>query len=267
MILVNGVVTEQISVLDRGLQFGDGVFETIAVKNGDLSALDQHLQRLQLGCEKLHIPTSDIAAIHADIHTVMADNCIIKITVTRGLSQRGYAIDPQASANRIVARFPLPMFPEHYRTAGVNVQICQTRLARQPQLAGIKHLNRLENVLARAEWQTPDIAEGLLADTADNLIEATARNLFLSINQQWVTPDLRHAGIAGIMRQRVLTHLAEQGTPAVIRDINLSELPQAEAAFLCNSVSGLWPIKHIIDPRYGQTLRINPMLQALLVAF
>jgi len=265
--LINGQATKTLSALDRGLQFGDGIFETIAVKDGHIAALDLHLQRLQHGCATLRITPPDTTILQREIQQLIQPNCVIKITITRGNSQRGYTVEAQSKPTRIVACFPLPIFPAHYRTAGITVRLCETRLARQPQLAGIKHLNRLENVLARAEWHTADIADGLLLDTADNLIETTARNLFLAINHQWVTPDLRHAGIAGIMRQRVLTHLAEQGTPAVIRDIAVSELPQVDAAFVCNSISGLWHIRRIVDKNYGKSLSINPALRALLNAF
>src|SRR5574340_259088 len=181
MILVNGVPGDAIAATDRGLAYGDGVFRTFVVRGGRPLHWQRHYSRLHGDCAALGISCPDEAVLRAELAQAAerAPDCIAKITVTRGLGQRGYALPSPANPTRIVAISALPHYPPDFAGRGVKAHLCKLRLGFQPALAGIKHLNRLENVLARAEWSDAAIAEGLLLDTEGNVIEGTMSNLFI----------------------------------------------------------------------------------------
>ena len=137
---------------------------------------------------------------------------------------------------------PLPDYPRRYYDNGVRVRLCRTRLATQPLLAGIKHLNRLENVLARAEWSDPDIAEGLMCDTDGKLICGTMSNLFLVKDGALLTADLTHCGVAGVTRQMVIEFARDNNVPIRVAGVNIEDMIAADELFLVNSVIGVWRI-------------------------
>jgi len=257
--LINGQHETQISSLDRGLHYGDGLFETLAIINGAPCLWRQHIRRLQLGCSRLNIRCPDPDLLLDEVRQVAAGQAraVIKLIVTRGAGGRGYLADSAAEPTRIVHLSPWPDRDEAACAQGVNVRTCSTRLSENPGLAGIKHLNRLEHVLARNEWRDPTIHEGLMLDTAGKVIEGTMSNLFLVNNGRISTPDLRSSGIAGVMREQVIQLCREKGIPVKVRDIRPQQLWDSEALFLTNSLIGIWPVAtldgqlfdpHAIDP-------------------
>jgi 4-amino-4-deoxychorismate lyase len=141
--------------------------------------------------------------------------------------------------------------------------LCETRLSHQPRLAGIKHLNRLENVLAAAEWQNPDVAEGLLCDSEGNVIEGTRSNLFLVRHGELLTPDLSRCGVAGVQRQRVLDWAATRNLPASVGRVTLQDVLDADEVFLTNSVIGLWPVREF-QQRHWQEFPLAQKIAAFL---
>ena len=257
--LINGEISEHISISDRGLQYGDGVFETIAVHHGQPLLWQQHIARLLDGCERLDIkPAPDTESLrqHADELCADAQQAVLKVLVTRGESGRGYAIPAQCRPNRIVMLSSWPTYPRDYADTGVEVRICNTRISRNPALAGIKHLNRLEQVLARSEWQS-QYAEGLMLDDEGNIIEGTMTNLFLCSQGTLLTPDLSQSGVTGIMRDVVLDRAREMLLPCQVTWITREMLDRAEEVFLTNSVIGIWPVRRIESIQYdvGDTTR------------
>ena len=154
------------------MAYGDGLFETIAVRAGRPSLLTQHLDRLALGCQRLAIE-ADLPLIRDEIiaYASQLGEGVAKLILTRGDSLRGYAPAAGAAPRRILQGSPLPAYPRENAEHGIRLFDCQTRLAEQPLLAGLKHLNRLEQVLARSEWQGTDHAEGLMRDMQGRLIE------------------------------------------------------------------------------------------------
>lgn len=241
--LINGAADATLSALDRGLLYGDGLFETIRFERGSAPLWARHMQRLQLGCERLHVPQPDALALGREAATVVNDieSAVLRITITRGLGERGYAPPSTPRPTRIVQAWPLsPLSPDVYEH-GVQVRRCSTRLATQPALAGIKHLNRLEQVLARAEWHDPDVAEGLLLDIDGRVISATAANLFLVLDGRLCTPSLNHCGVAGVARAEVLAHCSD----AMVADFDENDLMRAEECFLTSSVRGVVPVRRV----------------------
>lgn len=242
--LVNGVPADRISVRDRGLAYGDGLFETIRVARGSLTLAEYHFARLERDAARLHI-AMDLPVIAAEANRLAAQlgAGLIKLIVTRGIGERGYA--PSAEpVTRILQSFPLPEYPEQNAEEGVRLFRCRTRLALQPALAGIKHLNRLEQVLARAEWQAP-FGEGLVCDMRGRPIECTMSNLFVRIRDKWITPELTQCGVRGVMRDYLLNALLSEQVE--VRPVEHQELLDSEEVFCCNSVYGVWPVVGFMD--------------------
>ncbi|XZG71168.1 aminodeoxychorismate lyase [Chitinibacteraceae bacterium HSL-7] len=235
MRLVNGVAAEQLSLADRALQFGDGVFRTLVVRDGAIEFWQRHVAKLAHDCARLGITAPAASVLLDDIRRLAPVNAVIKIIVTRGESVRGYAVPVGCQPNRIVQMAPLPPRSD----APLNVRWCSTRASWQPALAGIKHLNRLENVLARAEWNDPDIHEGLLLDRDGYVVEGVMSNLVLYLDGTFVTPKLNEAGVAGVMRDVVRDAATQAGDVWRERRIGRAEIYAAQAVWLCNSVMGL----------------------------
>jgi len=254
-------------VADRGLQYGDGLFETLALRNGEPLLWDRHLLRLDEGCHRLGLPAPDKRLLREEVTRIAGSDtrAVVKIILTRGAAGRGYRADAAGTATRIVQRLPWPYYPGTASIEGVAVRWCDTRLSRQSRLAGLKHLNRLEQVLARAEWQD-DYAEGLMRDTDGLVIEGTMTNLFLvRTNDTVVTPDLSQSGIAGVMRAQVLESAAAMGMHCVTQAVSVDMIESAQELFLTNSLIGIWPIRRI-EARHYVVGQISQALQAALHA-
>ena len=247
MILINGQPDNRIPVTDRGLQYGDGLFETLAFRRGKLEFLNAHLQRLMWGCERLGINFADKDKLEVELATLCAqtaEDSVIKIMVTRGSGGRGYKAPEEAEPLRIISSHPMPDYPESCQQ-GITVRLCQHRLGINPALAGIKHLNRLEQVLARSEWDDHTIREGLMRDINDKLVEGTMSNLFMIQNGQLVTPTIAENGIAGIMRGEVIKLASKLDIPVTEKDMSLNDLEQADEVFLTNSIIEIWPVTQL----------------------
>ena len=263
--LVNGRDTENLPVADRGLQYGDGLFETIALKNGKPLLWERHLQRLGEGCQRLGLVSPDGQLLRKELDQIVGTEprAVAKIILTRGLSSRGYQPVEASSCTRIVQRLVWPVSPENAAREGVAVRWCTTRLARQPRLAGLKHLNRLEQVLARAEWQD-DYAEGLMLDSDGLVIEGTKTNLFAVLaDGTLVTPDLSQSGVAGVMRAQILDSVTALGLVCKIEPVSMGMLESAQELFLTNSLIGLWPIRQL-EARHYVVGPVSQKIQAAL---
>ncbi|MDO9046679.1 MAG: aminodeoxychorismate lyase [Methylobacter sp.] len=259
MILINGESKEHIEIADRGFQYGDGLFETIEVRDGHAVFLERHLERLNSGCQRLYIPFpgAELLSFEAgelcrrwvsDTHSVRA---VLKIIVTRGSGGRGYRQPDVIQPTRVLSLHPYPDYPEIYSEQGIVARFCVTRLGLNSTLAGIKHLNRLEQVMARAEWNDPAIQEGLMLDVNDHVIEGTMTNLFYIKNKCLYTAVLAQSGVAGIMRGIIMTISVDHGFPVIEHAFTKDELLSANEVFVCNSIIGIWPIKQIETTRFS----------------
>ncbi|WP_271408293.1 aminodeoxychorismate lyase [Pseudomonas sp. Q1-7] len=257
---VDGHPAESISIKDRGLAYGDGLFETIAVRAGRPPLLEYHMARLAEGCRRLGLPL-DLQQMRTELLAFSAGlgEGVVKLMVTRGEGLRGYAPPPVALPRRILQSGPFPAYPESHREQGVQLFPCATRLAEQPLLAGLKHLNRLEQVLARAEWQGSEFAEGLMRDQAGRVVEGVFSNLFIARDGVLVTADLSRCGVAGVMRAALLDAVGAAGIPAEVRDIVFEEFLQADEVFLCNSLFGIWPVRSVT----GHHWPVGPLTRKL----
>jgi 4-amino-4-deoxychorismate lyase len=242
--LIDGEIADRVPAADRGLQYGDGLFETLAVIGGQVRFWQGHMDRLQAGCEQLGIPATPQSVLLREVQTVSAGQpkCVVKIIITRGTSGRGYAPGSPAEANRIVSSYAWPQDPGGLVRTGIRTRICDLRLGIQPALAGMKHLNRLEQVLARAEWNDRSIHEGILLDREDYLISAISSNIFLVHSGRLLTPRLDRCGVRGVMRAAILRAFKDRCDQ---RRIALDMLPEAEELFVCNSVRGVFPVTRV----------------------
>jgi 4-amino-4-deoxychorismate lyase len=254
-VLVNGREESGIDPLDRGLQYGDGLFETIAIVGGRLRFLDWHLERLADGARRLGFPPADVATLRAEIGAVIvAPRSVVKLVLTRGSGPRGYRPPRPASPRRIVMAFDWPAWPASAATEGVRLGWCRTVLGRNPALAGLKHLNRLEQVLGRDEWEDGAMDEGLMCDDRGQVIAATQANLFARLDGRWVTPRLDQCGVAGVMRRAFLTWSESNGEPVETRAIDKAEVETATALLLTNALIGAWPVAELA----GRALAVDP---------
>lgn len=259
-VIINGVETDQLSSLDRGINYGDGIFETIAVKQGVLQYWDDHLQRLQLGCEVLKLQDLDAILLKKEINQLIASDtaCVIKVIITRGIGERGYK-PTNNSLTRIVQKFPWPEFPSSYCEKGVEVTQCKFQLSQQSALSRIKHLNRLEQVLARSEWDG-QYQEGLVCDVDNNVIEATSSNIFFELEDKLITPNLVRCGVAGVIRKRIIDYCQDNNIAVEVRDFKQAELSNIQAMFLCNSIIGVWPVAAYCERRLSKTAIIDRLI-------
>jgi len=244
MILVNGEPGEKIGAADRGLAYGDGVFRTLLIRGSRPEAWPHHYRKLQHDCAALALACPPEKLLRDELARAVppAGDCAAKILVTRGTGERGYAPPPAAVQTRVVMTAPLPQHPTDYFSRGVAVRVCALRLALQPALAGIKHLNRLENVLARTEWTDPAIAEGILLDNAGRVVSGTMSNLMIFEGEALATPALSRCGVAGVTRERVLGAAARRGMVCSETDIDIERLMRADAVLLMNSLIGVWQV-------------------------
>lgn len=250
--LVNGKPGSLISIRDRGLLYGDGVFRTFLAIRGKAQHWNLHYLKLRHDCSVLGIACPDAGQLSAELATLLAHNNegVVKLVVTRGQGSRGYSPNLDAEVTHFWDISPMPDHPSGLATQGIRAILCQLRLGRQPRLAGIKHLNRLENVLAAAECNDaraldPEIAEGLMLDTDGNVIEGTRSNLFVVSGSRLITPELSHSGVAGVQRDRVIEWSKHNNMPVEIRNIGTDEVMQADELFVVNSIIGLWPIREL----------------------
>lgn len=238
--LINGESCASVALNERALAYGDGLFETIRYCNGRLLFEDLHLQRLARGCAHLQLDY-DARALEREIELALqasvAPDGILKIIISRGSGGRGYR-PPRQVASRILTLHPLPDHstpPEQ----GIKAFLCRQRLAVGGSLAGIKHLNRLEQVLAAGEWPDDRFSEGLMLDIDAYVTEGTRSNLFFVRNGRLHTPDLSRCGIDGIMRQVLLQRYGESAETGFY---TLTDLHMADEVFVSNSVIGVWPL-------------------------
>lgn len=247
MIVVNGAASGALSAMDRGLAYGDGVFRTLRLRGGAPLAWQDQYRKLEHDCTALAIACPSDPTLLGEVERVAhhEPDGIAKIIVTRGSSQRGYVFSGRGSPTRVVMSSPYPFERRDLAGAGIRARLCALRLAHQPALAGIKHLNRLENVLARQEWHDPDIAEGLLRDGDGNVIGGTMSNIFIVENGALATPDLCRAGVAGVTRERILRCASRSGVACQVCDITVERLLRADEVFVVNSVIGVWRIREL----------------------
>lgn len=244
--------------------YGQSLFETVAVSQHKPCLLDQHLQRLQQGCQILGIQF-DEDQLSSEITVAIErapEKSVLRIAITMGEGGRGYKNPESPEPTRILSLHDYPSYPQSYYLQGVELGVADIRLASQPVLAGIKHSNRLEQIIARSQWQD-NWQEALLLDTAGDVIEATQSNVFIVKDTIIKTPDLNLAGVAGVMRDFILSKANEIGVSCEIMRLSLTDIEQADEVFVSNSIIGLWPVKRFQTTQYSNFTFSNKLLTVM----
>jgi 4-amino-4-deoxychorismate lyase len=273
-VLIDGVAAAAVSVLDRGLHFGDGVFETIACLHGRPRFLTLHLERLTHGCRTLGFAPPAADTLRAEIERLAAavERAIVKLIVTRGpATARGYAVNGRERATRVAIRYPWPVEETALQQQGVRVRVAAMRLGENPALAGLKHCNRLEQILARSEPEDAAAAEALLLSRSGRLVSGTMTNLFLvdgpPQSPRLRTPAIDLCGVAGVMRRVVLREAVEAGITATECTLWPADLEAAAEVFLTNARVGIWPVGRLGEKTLAPgpvTRRLQSLLRPLL---
>jgi 4-amino-4-deoxychorismate lyase len=241
---VDGVPGSTVPLDDRGLQYGDGLFETMSIRGGRVRFLDAHLARLAGGCERLgltQIPDSTLRSEIQQAARKAPDSSLLKLIVTRGSGPRGYAPRGHFPPRRVMSLFagsgPVP--------EEVTLRIATQTAGENAGLAGLKHLNRLENVLASREAAHEHCFEALLLDGAGQVVGGTMSNVFVASRGVLATPRVDRAGVAGVMRSLVLRECGLLGIPAEVRNVAAAELTRADEVFVTNARIGVVPARRL----------------------
>jgi 4-amino-4-deoxychorismate lyase len=270
-VLINGISSGYVSVTDRGLHYGDGVFETIACVGNHPLFIRQHLDRMESGARKLKIPFPDRQLFLDDINCLLrgsSSNSIVKLILTRGYGKRGYRYETTQIPTRICILSAWPGYVAHWREHGITTRFCQTQVSTNHQLAGIKSLNRLDSVLASSELGQA-FNEGFLSDIDGNVIEGTMSNIFIASNDALVTPDLTRCGVNGIMREQIIDIAHNNSIKVETRNISRDELLESSEIFISNSVIGACVVKQLEHQFYNtdnMTKTINKILDKRIEA-
>ena len=252
---VDGVLPD-----DRGLAYGDGLFETMRVHRGGIPWFDRHWTRLCTGAARLRLALPGRALVEATITDLLAgdDDGVLKLLVTRGAGARGYAPPIEAEPTWMLSSHPAPA---PARSDGLRLRWCETRLAIQPALAALKHCNRLEQVLARGEWTGDDWDDGLVRDTDGHVVSATSANLFALHGDRWRTPRVDRCGVAGVCRGWLL-----QATFAEEVSLSVDDVEHADAVVLCNAVRGILPVARLGDRAWSLHPAVRDLHRRLAAA-
>lgn len=251
-VLVNGQYKQAVNPLDRGLLYGDGFFTTVRVTNGNPQLWLRHVERLQKTAQRLGFAPPDISELEQDLALLQRNHpqsdYALRVTCTRGTGGRGYAVPANACITRIVSQHPIPAHYQNWSVEGVRLGISQQQLGHNPMLAGLKTLNRLEQVLLKQELAEHGAGYDDLVVTDDTgmLCETTAANLFWYDNGTWYTPDLARAGVSGVVRQ----WLIEQN-PVRTGEFLPEHLYRAQHIFICNALMGIIPVRSVAEQTFS----------------
>lgn len=248
---INGIQQNEIDVENRGLAYGDGLFTTAKIIDGKIQYLTQHVDRLISGCQKLGINYPPIAQLTQQLTSVAKSYslAVLKVIISAKSGGRGYARSLSNDFDLIIMVHDYPIHYEDLAMSGITLGISKQKVGLNPMLSGLKHLNRLEQVLIRQELVTRDENDLLVTNINDEVIEAISANVFIIIDEKIYTPDLTYSGVNGIMRQSIL----KQYPTTIVRTVSLNDIAMAQAMFICNSVMGVLPVANV----NGRSLSID----------
>jgi 4-amino-4-deoxychorismate lyase len=254
-------VQHALNVEERGLAYGHGLFETMTVREGRVRFVDDHLARLSDGCSRLGIPMPSRQDLLSDVSQLIekSKDGILKLIVSRGAGGRGYRPEVSLSVTRLALLYPKAPAESN----ALSVRWCNTRLGRNSQLAGIKHLNRLEQVLAQSEWNGAAIGEGLMLDTEGEVVCGTASNLFIVTGDILSTPDLRFSGVRGVMRLQVLKAARRLGIEVMERSLWPDDVESADEIFVTNAVRGIRSVTALESRQWSERSIATRLSQTL----
>lgn len=259
-VLVDGTPADGVPADDRGLHYGDGLFETLAAPDGKPELLQLHLDRLERGAAALGFGKLARDAITEDVSSLSNahGDCVVKIILTRGSGGRGYRPPVDVTPRRIVSVHDWPRHDPAIASKGARVVTCKTRIPDDPAFAGIKTLNRLHQVIAAREVRDAGADEGMMLDRTGHAVCGTMCNVFVVRNGELLTPDVSRCGVAGVIRDRLLEGAGLLGIDTQIVMLDAAGLASADEIFVTNSVVGLWPVGSLD----GHPFEVGPVTTA-----
>lgn len=267
MFLINGIKSDSIAVRDRGFNYGDGLFTTIYIERGKPQLWDLHVQRLKDGCIRLHIPIPDIDSLYQQLQLLILESDLRKacgkIIISRGCGGRGYSIRGCDQPTTVVSLHPYPEYYEQWQSQGIEIGIAEQALGISPMLAGIKSLNRLEQVFLKSELDERGLKEAIVLDVNGSVVEGVTSNLFWRKGDDIFTPDLKLSGVYGVMRAFVCSTLAQENRSVQVVMSDVNAVKTADEVWITNALMGIVPVTGIDDVRY-QDHRMAKHLQNLL---
>ncbi|MFT4941366.1 MAG: 4-amino-4-deoxychorismate lyase [Paraglaciecola sp.] len=248
--IVNGQSQTFLNLADRAVQYGDGCFTTISVTDGKAELWAQHLQRLKTSCERLHISFTEWQNLQTGVETLILDktDAVLKIIISRGEGGRGYGTLNVSSPNYILSLHDKPDHFKQWQQVGISLTLSPIALAKQPILAGIKHLNRLEQVLIKQSLEQTTYVDAVVCDTDKMLIETSMGNLFWRQGSVWYTPELDCSGVEGVMRNHIMEMIqVNRHWKMTVQEVRstIRNLTEADEVFVCNSLMKVVPVTHI----------------------
>jgi 4-amino-4-deoxychorismate lyase len=251
LIIVNGQIQNHITVADRSLHYGDGCFTTLGFTQGKLHAWPLHLARLQNNCQRLGIDFGQWQALENDIKqmliqvTAEQSKGVLKIIITRGQGGRGYSPSGAQNPTYIISTHDFPTHYTQWQNHGIDLTISAIKLGKQPLLAGIKHLNRLEQVLVKQELEKTSFDDAIVCSSDNEIIESSAGNIFWLQDEQWFTPYLNECGVEGVMRNQICDVLRKNAQQVKQIEQKLSADFCAQEMFICNSLMEIVPVRSL----------------------
>ena len=253
MFLINGLEQDTLPASDRATQFGDGCFTTARILEGDVCLLDAHLRRLQDACQTLLIPFTQWEILEHEMRQLASGKTsgVLKVIISRGSGGRGYSGAACQHPTRILSVSAYPAHYARWREEGVTLTLSPVRLGRNPMLAGLKHLNRLEQVLIRTHLEQTDADEALVLDSEGFITECCAANLLWRKGREVFTPSLAQAGVNGIMRQFCLQQPAHAGFRVVEVNAKEEALLSADEVVICNALMPVIAVRAYDQQRWS----------------
>ena len=230
----------------------------MGMRGAQIQLFERQLARVQQGCARLAL-SCDFTQLRQELLAFAAqmEEGVLKLILTRGEGQRGYALPVSVQSRRIIQASARPAYPAANAEQGVRLFPCVTRLAEQPLLAGLKHLNRLEQVMLKKEAEEKAWIEALVTDMQGKVVEGISSNCFMQINNTWISPELRYNGVHGVMRAEILQRMQQQHISCQLRSVDVDEIPYIQSLFFCNALS---PMK-IVQSLDGRTLAVQPCVE------
>ena len=248
--IVNARQQQLVKIADRGFQYGDGCFTTMAFRNGRIEFFDAHIERLKWACKTLYINFTKWSELDSCIRDSLtsSSDCVVKVMITRGEGGRGYSPEGAVNPCFIITHHCIPSHYTCWQTQGISLAISPITLACQPLLAGIKHLNRLEQVLVKQELSKTHYDDVVVCDTQHNIIESSVGNLFWYKDNAFYTADLSGSGVEGVMRNQIIRVIQQNRQLCHVVQQDVSVLFSAHEVFICNSLMKLVPVVSLFNP-------------------
>ncbi|WP_394494754.1 aminodeoxychorismate lyase [Shewanella sp. ENK2] len=256
LVFVNGQSENTIQALDRGLAYGDGVFATMRVSNSQVMFIEAHLSRLNQACLRLGFQPPVLSDLQSRLqkHAQSLGEGCIKLLISRGVGGRGYTAPSNPTITEVISLHEIPKHYQGWQQQGISLSVSLVQLAKQPLLAGMKHLNRLEQVLIKQYELTAKADDWLILDTDNHVVETSMANIFLVKGNQVITPKLSDSGVAGVMREQVINTLLDNHFAVMATKVTMDDIKNADHVFITNSLLGMVNINSIIDRQVNASL-------------